>query len=288
MNFNFFFGPNKIPFLLIGNGVVRGLTTPFHGIISRGLLDKLRENNVHPEVWHNNAHLLERDELNVITVGKDFSMLKEFVTECKVLSFSQSALCVKMYLENYFKDQDVKECEAWNVKEGHTSSVWKITIISEEKSESFAVNVARDEKAGIELKKSSEKIKIIGNQFPDINLAKVIEISVLQDKSLPSQVIVTRNEWIDNSYEIHSRKNEFTGEDELLMVDRFITDVNNPAHITSVYGRLFTIDETTIIQNEINEFINKAKICLNEQPEINIHYGDVVWDGNKATVIAIS
>ena len=268
-----------------------GTTIPFHGIISRGLLNKLRENNVPNEVWHNNAHFIEREDLNCDSNMQDLLMLKEYAADCKVLSFSQSVTCVKLYMEKYFdvlKSNNIVQCEIWNIKEGHESSVWKVTIVSTEKNELFAVNVARDDEAGISLKESSEKLKIIGSQLPKINLAKVLDIYVLQDISLPSQVVITKNEWIDNSYEIHSRKNKQTGGDELLIVERFLTSENNPAHITSVLGRIFTTEEVKKTQKEINIFLTKAAACLPEKPEIKINDGDVVWNGEKAIVVAIS
>lgn len=256
----------------------------------KGLLNKLKENNVSNEVWYKNAHLLEREDLNCGSNVQDLLILKEYAAECKVLSFRQSAACVKLYVEKYFAGLEashIAKCEIWNIKEGHTSSVWKVAFASEEKFDSFAVNVARDEEAGIALKASSEKMKIIGIKFPEINLAKVLDIYALQDRSLPSLVVITRNEWIDNSYEIHSRKNK-TGEDELLMVERFLTSKNNPAYITSVLGRIFTAEEVRNIKKEINIFLTKATAYLPGKPEININDGDVVWDGEKAIVVAIS
>ena len=256
MDCHFFFGPDKTPFELDDNGVVETTsTTPFHGIISKGLLNKLRGNNVPARVWHNNAHLLESKEKEGIEAGKDLGTLKAFAAECNVLSFSQSAFCAKMCLEGYFKGQGIKECDIWNIKEGHTSSVWKVTYYTGVGNESFALNVARDTEAGVALMQSAEKMKKIGDQLPETNIAKVLDSYILQDTSLLSEVVITRNEWVDNAYEIHSRKNKVTGKRELLMVDRFITHEDSPARITSVLGRLFTTEEVKIIQKGIDAFI---------------------------------
>ena len=289
MDFSFFSGPDKTPFEFDENGVVgENTTTPFHGIVSKGLLNKLILNNVPNNVWYNNAHLLEKDGDHSNSDLQELFIIKEYATECKALSFSQSALCAKMYLEDYFKDQDVKECEVWNIKEGHSSSVWKVTFCSMGMNESFAVNVARDEEACTALKEGAKKMKKISDRCPEINLAKILDIYVLQHPSLPSQVVITRNEWINNSYEINSRKNKLTGKDELLMVERFITNMNSPTQITSVLGRLCTTEEVKTVQNGIEEFTTKATAYLQEQPDININYGDVVWDGKKAVVVALN
>ncbi len=292
MGFSFFFGPDKTPFALDDNGVVEATsTTPFHGIISRGLLSKLKDNNVSNEVWYKNAHLLEREDLDCGFNAQDLLVLKEYAAECKVLSFTQSAACVKLYVEKHFGElvaSNIAKIEIWNIKEGYTSSVWKVLIISKDKIDSFAVNIARDQEAGIALKKNSEKMKTISRQFPVINLAKVLDTHVLGDRLLPSQVIITLNEWIDNSYEIHSRKHKQTGKNELLLVEQFLTSEDNPVHITSVSGRLFTSSEVKIIQSDINQFLTKAAACLPEKPEININHGDVVWNGKNAIVVALS
>lgn len=290
MEFTFFFGADKTPFALYKNGVVQAsLSTPFHGIISLGMLNKMRENNVKAELWHNHAHFLEDKSLGHNINTKDLLMLKKYATECKMLSFGMSSASVKLYLEKHFaKDHNITKCEIWNIKEGHISSVWKVAVSSRKKTKLFAINVARDNKAGIALKTSSEKIKAICNRYPEINLAKVFDIYTLQDKLLPGKVVITRNEWIDNSYEIHSRKNKHTQKDELLMVERFLTSENRPCHITSILGRIFTPKEVQKIQNDINTFLTKAATCLPQKPEININNGDVVWDGEKAIVVAIS
>ncbi len=285
----FYFGPDKTPFILGQSDPM-----PFHGIVSRGLLKKLIENNIRNEVWCNNTHLLERDCLDSDSTSHDLLKLREFAAECKVLSFGQSTACAKRYLENYFNKllhNDDGLCEIWNIKEGHTSSVWKVSYFGSSFHENhFILNVARDHEAGIELEITSEKMMRIAECYPDINMAKVYDIRKIPliYNNKPCEVVVTRNEWINNSYEIHFRKNKQTGKYDFLMVDRFFTSENNPAYITSILGRIFTNEEVNIIRNEIKLFITKATACLAEKPKIDINDGDVVWDGEKAIVIAIA
>lgn len=289
MSFNFFFGPNKIPFTLTDNGMVEHCSAmPFHGIISRGLLNKFIKHKLHLEFWNALAPVLSDQVIS--GTDKDFALIKNLAKECCVLSFSNSSFCAKKYVEQYCSrlENIPEKVELWNIKEGHTSSVWKTTIEVRNERETFIVNVARDQEAGIELNESSEKIRKIGNKYPNINLAKVFEISLIKDCSLPFAVTVTRNDWIENSFEIHQRINKSSGQKELLMVERFLTDEDDPAQIISVLGRKFSVTESLKINSELNNFLNLASECLIEKPEININDGDLVWSSGKAFVVAIN
>lgn len=270
-----------------------GKTIPFHGIISRGLLNKLKENNVPNEVWLNKAHLLERD-LNSDSNVQDLLMLKEYAADCKVLSFSQSSACAKLYMENYFDSlqaKNITQCDIWNIKEGHTSSVWKVSFFdSSSKENHFIINVARDYEAGIELKTTSEKMKAIAEHYPHLNMARVYDIRkiLLNYNDNPYEVVVTINQWIEDSYEIHVVKDKLNGKEQYLLVERFLTKEGSPAHISSIYGRRFTEEESAKIKDDRDIFLTNASKWLSYIPNLNINDGDVVWDGKNAIVVAVS
>ncbi len=295
MDFNFFFGPDKTSFMLSENGMVEeNSTMPFHGIISRGLLNKLIDSNVSNEVWYNNAVSLERENLNSDLNSEDLLLLCKYAAECKTLTFGQSAICVKLYMVNYFDKlltEEIADCEIWNIKEGHTSSVWNVSFVdSSSKEIQFIINVARDYEAGIELKETSEIMQSISNQCPNVNMAEVYDIRkiLLNNCDKPYKVVVTRNEFIENSYEIHEVSNNQNGMNEYLLVERFLTKENNPAQIFSIYGRRFSEDEQNKIKNNIDLFITSASKCISHIPTINVNEGDVVWDGERAIVVAVS
>jgi hypothetical protein len=290
MEFQFYFGPDKIPFRLLDNGMVESASTmPFHGIISRGMLHKFLEHNLSSNHWHACAfHLEYHDPQFCLT--EDFRKFQQYFRECDCLSFAQSAFCAQQYTVAYATQRGVRQArvELWNIKEGHTSSVWKATITSEDQIETFVLNVARDRDAGLELKKTSEVLQKIASSFPDADVAMVYDIYTYTHPSLPGAVIITRNEWVDNSYEIHQRKNKQNGRLEFLLVDRFLTAENNSALITAVLGRAFSEDETQKIKSGLDDLISKASTCLSRTPTININDGDLVWDGKKAIAVALS
>lgn len=290
MKIQFYFGPDKISFKLDEKGMIdQGSIIPYHGIISRGMLNKIVSENENADLWYQSAHILHEEDSSVQNPGLD--ILRNEMLECKVLSFGQSAIAALKYVEQYLQSKEMDNysaIEIWNIKEGHTSSVWKISIESDNFKETFVLNVARDVEASKELHDTSNKLHLIKCAFPEINVANVSDITRVAHNLLPFEVTVTRNEWIDNSFEVHCIKNKITGEDELILVERFITDNRNPTKINSVFGRVFSDTETKKINEDINSFLMSAANCLSDKPSVNINEGDVVWNGEKAIVVAIS
>lgn len=290
----FFFGPDKIPFCLQLNGMVESdCSLPFHGIVSRGLLNWLRGHNVSPTVWYEHAPSLEPAYLLDGSDYQDVALLRAAAAECKVLTFGQSAWCAQRFVELYEPEaaRQADWCEFWNIKEGHTSSVWKVTYPAADKLEiSFVINVARDQQAGEELRLTSERMQIIAASGASADMAQVHDIRTiaLDGESGPHEVVVTKNEWIDNALEIHSRRSKQTGDEELILVERFITHPQHPAALTSIHGRILNSKETQIIRQGVADFLTHAGRCLPEKPEISINEGDVLWNGEKAIVIAFA
>lgn len=296
MKYCFFFGPDKTPFEIENSGISEHSAIPFHGIVSRGLLNTLIKEDPRGTLWHQYAHMLDEIiQLQSESVSiPELKRLSEYATANNVLTFRQSALCAKKYIEMFSNSHENSNnliCELWNIKEGHTSSVWKCSFPLNNGTqlfEEFVLNVARDATAGIELKESSIKMQEIAASCPGTNMARVLEIqSVSLDyNGSEIEVIVTKNECVDNCFEIHKIYDDKSNQEHLLLVERFLINQNNPARITSIFGRRFTDIESNKIKNDIKYFINN--IPSDFKAEINIHEGDVVWDGKRAVVVAIS
>lgn len=287
MNVCFFFGPDKIPFSVDQDGMVEANSIiPFHGIISRGLLNSFVKAQMDVRLWHKYAHVLFDNREN----DDDLKKIRLDAQRCNVLSFGKSALCAFEYvaLLYAFEWDKITGVNLWNIKEGHTSSVWKTDVATPSGTTTFAINIARDDAAGLELKTCSEKMQQVGKFCPDINLAKVLDIRIFKPSFSSIEIVVTKNEWVQNAFEIHMRKKRNYGEGELLMVERFLTNSESPANITSVRGKIFHTKETRLIHSQINDFLNQAASCLSTVPSLEINDGDVVWNGEKAVIVAIS
>lgn len=292
MKFTFFYGPDKIPFSLPDRREQHlSSIEPFHGIISRGLLAQTVEIGLSVEAWYQYAHLM--DEVSLEIQEPALSRLKDCVREYEVLSFYQSAFCAKKYVEQYYSSiikEDEVEFTLWNIKEGHTSSVWKINMtgLTHVQQDPFVVNVARDKAAGIELKNTSEKMLAIAENCPGINMAKVCGIDKVSLNYFHEviDVVITHNEWIPDAREIHFFPGNERQAEQYVLVERFLTSHDRPSQITSIHGRKFTESESNQIKGDIAFFL--ANACKVLPTYINLNEGDVVWTGEKAIVVAIS
>jgi hypothetical protein len=65
-----------------------------------------------------------------------------------------------------------------------------------------------------------------------------------------------------------------------------LTKEDNPSQITSIYGRKFTKKESIKIKRDIDFFLNKASRFV--PTEIDINHGDLIWNGEGVTIVAIS
>lgn len=276
-------GPEGVPFYLLAEGLVDEMgCIPFHGIISRGMLDQLRNESDPIPPWEEFGHLIH-DQRVADSSGLVF--WRRVANGCGALSFAQSAMCVHRYLEQYVSLLEVEgdfACEALNVKEGHTSSVWRVRIDSGPTSSEFAINVARDSIAGIELARSSKAMKLIVESWPEANLAKVIELTEVRLPELPQPVVVTRNEWISDSFEIHRLSAAACATGQLVLVERFLTDDSAPSRIHRIRGRRLTENETEQVNQDIKVFLHRTE---QYGVQLEINHGDLVWNGQRAVVI---
>jgi hypothetical protein len=277
----FRYGPDGVPFHLLGGGaVVDGAgRIPFHGIISRGLLERMRQTPELSGPWEAYGHLLH-DEAAVNS--KELARCRRTATLCGVLSFAQSAACVRSYVERYVTTS--ARCEVWNVKEGHTSSVWRVRLAEGNTWQEFAVNVARDRAAGKELKRTSQTMRRIAQSWPEANLTKVFEIASVRPTATAEPVVVTRNEWIRDSYEIHRLHGFETEPGPLVLVERFLTEDSAPSRIRRLVGRRLNPAECEQVERDLREFLERAAQFA---VQVDINEGDLVWNGQRALVIAI-
>ena len=287
-----FFGPDRVPFVLGPQATVHcARAIPFHGIVSRGLLQVLADRKGGAELWHRRAHRLFDEPSG----GEDLdaAALTAAARQCGVLSFGQSALAARTYVERYCATQlndCVDTCEMWNIKEGHTSSVWHVTVdpASGADRHAFILNVARDSRAGDELEATSKKMQAISAIASGANVARVSDITTVRIDYFgqPIDVLVTRNELVADAYEVHSARDRHTGAKALVLVERFLTAGDRPATISSIRGRRLAPVDCQQIANDIDAFLSETA-RHHIEASVDVNDGDVVWNGRRATVVAI-
>jgi hypothetical protein len=274
------YGPDATPFVVDADGIAvddKG-RRPFHGIVSRGLLVRAGAVEGALPRWSDHAHRLAEE-----SVGQDDGPDRAWsraAAQCGLLSFAQSTACARLFAQQIAVELGFGAATGialWNVREGHTSSVWHVRI--DGAADALAVNVARDRIAGEELRRTSQVLKQIGDAWPEANIARVHAIAEVQPAGLAEPVVVTRNEWVAEADEIHRLP-----DGRLIVVDRFIADDDAPADIRRIRGRRLGESECAQVDRDIAAFMARG---AEHAVQLDINEGDLVWDGRRAVVVAI-
>jgi hypothetical protein len=290
MDIAYFYGPDRAPLLLASDGSVSdGAEVPFHGIASRGLLPWIEQQSDGAELWERLAHRLHDG-----THPEDEKLgdLRGAARRMTVLSLAQSAEAAGRYVRAHCArdlDADISAGELWNIKEGHTSSVWVATLTPEPwaAGHRFVVNVSRDALAARELRTTSERMRVVGERCPDLPIAAVLDISRIAVDAEGGEiaVTVTRNEFVANALEVHRLVGATGREDRYALVERFITSDDAPAHIRALRGRMASGQQQETIDEAIRRLLAAGTPTV--PMALDINDGDVVWDGQRAVVVAI-
>jgi hypothetical protein len=268
-------GPNRTRFDVRPDGaLVAAGGTPFHGVVSRGLrswLDSQFPDG--PAVWESYAHLLHDADTNVTAELRE---LRRAAARLKVLSFGQSAQAATQYMARL----GCRHALLWNIKEGHTASVW---VSCADRASPFVLNVARDAVAGAELRDTSRRMRQLAATAPNVPIAAVDDIAKVEllTPAGPMSVVVVRNALIENAREVH----ELPDDRGYVLIDQFVADVEVPARIRGARGRHATAREHAAIDDTIAQV--RAAATAGLPVEVDVNDGDVVWDGARAYVVAI-
>lgn len=291
-------GPAATPFVIGENGEVVDAEgrTPFHGIISRALLGHARREPDRLPPWAEFGHRLD-SSANRNDVGGGLDFWRDAARACGVLRFGQSAAAARSYAERLANAPSAERVlgiklargetptiDLWNVKEGHTSSVWRARFTGEGGAAECAINVARDPEAARELRRTSLVLRLIARDWSKANLARVRQIANVTLPDLADPVLVTCNDWIANALELHLLPGAEDGDVAWIAVERFISSADAPAQICRILGRRLNEVEVTRVEANITEFLARG---ARFRAQLDVNDGDLVWDGDHAVVVAI-
>jgi hypothetical protein len=293
--FAFRFGPDRLAVRVRGDGSIEpGEQTPFHGIISRGLLAVVRGSEELAAAWARHAHRLHAGPDGGPADG-GLRALREAARACGVLGLGHSAACAREYVARYCwrsAPDGPAAVELWNLKEGHTSSVWHVAVRARgaARPEEFVVNVARDAAAGEELLATSRAMRRIARAWPGANMARVLDVAAV-DPGLPGMrgpVPVTRNEWVADSHEIHRLGCAAPGEGggDLVLVERFVARPGEPWRTRSIVGRRLDAAQRRRVEDDVRRF--EERVGERFAVGVDLGDGDVVWNGKRAIVVAVA
>jgi hypothetical protein len=197
------------------------------------------------------------------------------LAELHVLSLTESAEVATRALHWVVGAADF-DAELWNIKEGHSASVWFAAIADGRRS---VLNVGRDPLASAELAAVTERLRTLPLSFDRV--AEVLD-GFWVDRSAPvgdvdlPRVYVASQELITDAFEIHSI------EDRYAFVERFITDSDVPSKIVAVRGRWADDDETAQIEKLRVEF---ERVAGPLGLALTINDGDLVWVNGRGPVV---
>jgi hypothetical protein len=240
MRFSVSHGADRVPLHEGDDGQLTSvLGIPFHGIASRALLPWLHRLPDGSALWERTAHRLH---CGGESGSEELTALREEAGRHGVLSLTESCRAARLFVEARFGERLCDgHSELWNTKEGHTSSVWVVTVRSRdgEPVERFVLNVARDPIAGVELRESSERLDELSRRHPGLPIAQVHEVTevVVRLRCGDVRVAVTRNELVEDALEIHPLAPGAGGEHRYALVERFLTGDASPTAIRAVRGR---------------------------------------------------
>jgi hypothetical protein len=190
---------------------------PFHGIISRGLADRMT-----PEEWAEIAPRIESTAWGA-----------------EALSYTDSAAIATTYLDNHASrvldtlgyQHAIERWELWSCKEGHTASIWCASGFPAHGAPPvrFCLNLARDEAAAVELKATADILAAAGqrNTRGVVRILDCCEVHGTWTRPVP--VIATS--WIDG-WELHALPQVHErDEGRLVAVARFLFSDSDPVRI---------------------------------------------------------
>lgn len=276
------FGPDRIPLATTAAATeAHHGYRPFHGIVSLGL-------RAHPactpEGWHALAPRLDFDS----DMG---SALAEAARGCGVLSFDDSLAAAEHAARGYA--QGARLTELWHLKEGHTASVWCASFNQGRDTglRRIVFNVGRDDAASVALEHATKRFRVIAEREPDLAAARVLGLWHLNSRNARStSIVVVAQAFVDNALEIHAVPTTNGGR-QLVAVERFLTDPDQPARIRAVCGRPLDRDEHARFGADIAVLLASGAHRDPEQgawilPTFVLNHGDWVWRGDRAVAVA--
>jgi hypothetical protein len=278
-------GPTRTP---VGDGAP---CRPFHGIVGLGLLEILPPGGACE--WEVAAPLLDAAlSGDAASTERLPAGLLTAARERGVLSFAQSAAAAVCFAAQHV---DAASCiELWNVKEGHTSSVWRLSADGPDGVRTrLALNIARDDVAGAELERSADVLDDLARRT-SVPVAAVVACArvALPGDGAPCPHVVAQ-EWVDDAVEVGFLRDRSEGVRRLYAIERFVTSGEVPGRITGAVGRRLTDDEhievarcaTRVALDGADVDADGLSISF---PRLDLNHGDWVWtpDGPHAVAAA--
>lgn len=293
----FYFGLDKVP-LIIEQSIFTE-NRLFFTVISKGLMPHL---SLTPAKWAKIAPELDEiivgrksikddgllaacHELGVMTVLDTISIIRQY------LQLNLQALVEKICKK---KSLNITSVKVLFIKEGCTSSVWKVslTVSGESSAMYFVLNVGRDRIANEDLWVTSTVMENIQRLIPEAPLAYVYSKQRLKIEEIAYDVVITANKWIEDGEELSLVKNMDSEKQFLFAIHEFVID-KNTGRVNQFKGRSLSEQESTSVWKKIRKLQSCLTNLVSEQklaelPRFEINEGDVLWTGKEIAFVGFS
>jgi hypothetical protein len=150
-----------------------------------------------------------------------------------------------------------------------------------------ALNVARDDAGGDELLQTASALEGLRER------SQVRVAAVIATQSTESAPHVVAQEWVEEAFELAFLRSSRGDTVRLHAINRFLTDPQYPAHITSAIGRRLDDDEhhaaaytaTRLVLEGAELDRNSGALLL---PHADVAHGDWVWTEDGPCLVALS
>jgi hypothetical protein len=216
-------------------------------------------------------------------------------------SISWNELCEKIS-GGGFNPELLERCELWSIKEGHTSSIWRVELSFTGGTAPmvFCLNVGRDKEASEELKSTSEElirlhkldpqgvVEVLGMEIVDLDGIR------LDGGHANFSVTVSVVRWLENSSELHVAKDPSSGFGHFMLVDYFRSPEDElPASMQRIVGKRLDGGESeamwsSIIAHMVKQSEFDADCKTVRMPSTEINEGDWVSCNEGVMLVAAS
>jgi hypothetical protein len=269
----------------------------YFGIMARGLVRRLSEagNAGRPldaRDWARVAPLLDRE--GALAAEPCLRLWEEAAQRSGVLTVSDSAeLCKAAALElGHELTGSLEALDLWLVKEGHTASVWRAEMVGRSGSAVVAVNVARDDEAGEELRSSYHQMCTWHQSDPEHVAAPLqIERRSVDPGTRRATAVVSAHVWVPGR-ELHARPRADAGgragDAEFIEIESFLPDPHTGR--IEALARVLEPTEQAAVWERLIAFLGRHRrvdeVGCSTLPGVNVNDGDFVYHQRELVAVA--
>ena len=265
---------------------------PFFGIVSRGMLPVLRGAPIDWTRWSPllDVELAAADR----SPGAGVSPLVGAARRRGVLTFADSALAAQMFVEERLATRiDLSQpLELWNVREGHTASVWRLSGQDHEGAPMLlALNVSRDDVAADELASSADQLEAAAERCGPVIADVVARDRVTLPGPRDLRPLVVAQEWVRGAAELAFLPLRRGGR-RLHAVTAWTTADDDPGRIVGAEGAELGDAEHVRAARQITTCLLTLAVRVDsgrvDVPRVDLDDGDWMWGPDGLRLVALS